>query len=79
MQEHEDADLLFQPQLEGENYGAAAGDGTQGPSVAVSRNSPTKRNCLVVAVLCFGNLINFIDWFLVPGENPFSSSKEKEF
>uniref|UniRef100_A0A8C3UL60 Sphingolipid transporter 3 (putative) n=1 Tax=Catharus ustulatus TaxID=91951 RepID=A0A8C3UL60_CATUS len=60
-------DLLLQPQLEGENYGAAAGDGTQGPSVSVSRISPTKRNCLVVAVLCFGNLINFIDWFLVPG------------
>ncbi|XP_032934500.1 protein spinster homolog 3 [Catharus ustulatus] len=67
MQEHEDTDLLLQPQLEGENYGAAAGDGTQGPSVSVSRISPTKRNCLVVAVLCFGNLINFIDWFLVPG------------
>lgn len=29
-------------------------------------------------VLCFGNLINFIDWFIVPGESPFSSSKEKE-
>uniref|UniRef100_A0A8C3DYJ2 Uncharacterized protein n=1 Tax=Corvus moneduloides TaxID=1196302 RepID=A0A8C3DYJ2_CORMO len=59
--------LLLQPLLEGQNYGAAAADGTQCPSVSVSRNNPAKRDCLVVAVLCFGNLINFIDWFIVPG------------
>lgn len=76
--EHEDAGLLLQPLLEGQNYGAAAVDGTQRPSVSVSRNNPAKRDCLVVAMLCFGNLINFIDWFIVPGESPFSSSKEKE-
>ncbi|XP_010400828.1 protein spinster homolog 3 isoform X2 [Corvus cornix cornix] len=65
--EHEDTGLLLQPLLEGQNYGAAAADGTQCPSVSVSRNNPAKRDCLVVAVLCFGNLINFIDWFIVPG------------
>ncbi|NXQ65507.1 SPNS3 protein, partial [Quiscalus mexicanus] len=65
--EHEDTSLLLQPLLEGQSYGAAAADGTQCPSVAVPRNSSAKRDYLVVAVLCFGNLINFIDWFIVPG------------
>ncbi|NWI60111.1 SPNS3 protein, partial [Calyptomena viridis] len=61
----EDTGLQLQPLLEGQNYGAAAADGTQCP--AVPRNTPAVRDCLVVAVLCFGNLINFMDWFLVPG------------
>ncbi|NXM70218.1 SPNS3 protein, partial [Serilophus lunatus] len=60
----EDPSLQLQPLLEGQNSGAAAADGTQCPSE--SRNSPAARNCLVVAMLCFGNLINFMDWFLVP-------------
>lgn len=76
--EDEDRDLLLQALLEGQNYGAAAAEGTQCPSVSVARNNPAKRDCLVVAVLCFGNLINFIDWFIVPGEDSFSSSKGKE-
>ncbi|NWT53176.1 SPNS3 protein, partial [Erythrocercus mccallii] len=65
--EHEDTSLLLPALLEGQNYGAAAADGTQCPPVAGSRKNPTKRDCLVVGVLCFGNLINFIDWFIVPG------------
>ncbi|OWK59823.1 Protein spinster 3 [Lonchura striata] len=65
--EHEDTSLLLQPLFEGEDYGAAAADGTPCPSVSVARNNPAKRDCLVVAVLCFGNLVNFIDWFIVPG------------
>lgn len=76
--EHEDTGLLIQPLLERQNYGAAAADGTQCPSVSASRNNPAKRDCLVVAILCFGNLVNFIDWFIVPGESPFFSSKGKE-
>ncbi|XP_027546923.1 protein spinster homolog 3-like isoform X7 [Neopelma chrysocephalum] len=64
---HEDTGLQLQALLEGQNYGAAAGDGTRCPAVPVPRNSPAVRNCLVVAVLCFGNFINFMDWFLVPG------------
>uniref|UniRef100_A0A8C5TB86 Sphingolipid transporter 3 (putative) n=1 Tax=Malurus cyaneus samueli TaxID=2593467 RepID=A0A8C5TB86_9PASS len=65
--EHEDTGLLLQAVPEEQNYGAAAADGTQCSSESVSRNSPAERDWLVVAVLCFGNLINFMDWFIVPG------------
>ncbi|XP_017684345.1 PREDICTED: protein spinster homolog 3 isoform X4 [Lepidothrix coronata] len=64
---HEDTGLQLQALLEGQNYGAAAGEGTRCPAVPAPRNSPAVRDCLVVAVLCFGNLINFMDWFIVPG------------
>ncbi|XP_027520307.1 protein spinster homolog 3 isoform X3 [Corapipo altera] len=64
---HEDTGLQLQALLEGQNYGAAAGDGTRCPAVPAPRNSPAVRDCLAVAVLCFGNLINFMDWFIVPG------------
>ncbi|XP_051665275.1 protein spinster homolog 3 isoform X2 [Manacus candei] len=64
---HEDTGLQLQALLEGQNYGAAAGGGTRCPAVPAPRNSPAVRDCLVVAVLCFGNLINFMDWFIVPG------------
>ncbi|XP_032563681.1 protein spinster homolog 3 isoform X4 [Chiroxiphia lanceolata] len=64
---HEDTGLQLQVLLEGQNYGAAAGDGTRCPAVPAPRNSPAARDRLVVAVLCFGNLINFMDWFIVPG------------
>ncbi|NWI87754.1 SPNS3 protein, partial [Pitta sordida] len=57
--------LQLQPRLEGQTYGAAAAGGTPCPSV--SRSSPAVRHWLVVAVLCFGNFINFMDWCLVPG------------
>lgn len=73
--EDEDRDLLLQALPEGQNYGAAAVEGTECPSVSVARNKAAKRDYLVVAVLCFGNLIIFIDWFIVPGEDPFFSSK----
>ncbi|OPJ78780.1 spinster-like protein 3 isoform B [Patagioenas fasciata monilis] len=35
--------------------------------MSVPRNSPAKRHYLVAAVLCYANLINFMDWFIVPG------------
>ncbi|NXG19194.1 SPNS3 protein, partial [Grallaria varia] len=63
----EDTGLQLQPLLEGQTHRAAAAHGTQCPARAVSRKSPAMRSCLVVAVLCFGNLINFMDWFIVPG------------
>lgn len=75
---HENTGLQFQPPLEEQNYGATAARVRQGPSVSVPRNSPAKRDYLVAAVLCYANLINFMDWFIVPGESLFSSSKEKE-
>ncbi|NWR34503.1 SPNS3 protein, partial [Tachuris rubrigastra] len=63
----ENTDLQLQPLLERHNYRAAAGHGAQCPAVSVPRNSPAVRDCLAVAVLCFGNLINFMDWSIVPG------------
>ncbi|NWT05235.1 SPNS3 protein, partial [Mionectes macconnelli] len=60
----EDTGLQLQPLLEGQNHGAAAGDGAQRPAVSVPRSRAAKR---VVAMLCFGNLLNSMDWFLVPG------------
>ncbi|XP_027737956.1 protein spinster homolog 3-like isoform X1 [Empidonax traillii] len=60
----EDTGLQLQPLLEGQNYGAAAADGAPCPAVSVPRSSPTKR---VLLMLCFGNLLNSMDWFLVPG------------
>ncbi|XP_061460744.1 protein spinster homolog 3-like isoform X2 [Rhineura floridana] len=32
-----------------------------------ARGSPTKRAYLAVAVLCYLNLVNYMDWFIVPG------------
>ncbi|NXP22952.1 SPNS3 protein, partial [Scytalopus superciliaris] len=63
----ENTALQLQPPSKGQSYGAAAAQGTRCPAVSVSRNSPATRDCLVVAVLCFGNLINFMDWCIVPG------------
>ncbi|KAJ7402602.1 hypothetical protein BTVI_84883 [Pitangus sulphuratus] len=61
---HEDTGLQLQPLLEGQNHGAPAADGAPCPAVSVPRNSPAKR---VLVMLCFGNLLNSMDWFLVPG------------
>lgn len=43
-----------------------------------SENISAKRSYVVVGVLCFINLINFMDWFLVPGKIS-SSFYETEF
>ncbi|NXL63220.1 SPNS3 protein, partial [Chordeiles acutipennis] len=64
---HETTGLQCQPPLEELNYGTTAVHVRQGPTVPVSRSGPAKRDYLTVAVLCYGNLINFMDWFLVPG------------
>ncbi|XP_009948770.1 PREDICTED: protein spinster homolog 3 [Leptosomus discolor] len=55
------------PPPQEQNYGATTGHVRQGPVVSVSRNGPTKRDYLIAAVLCYVNLINFMDWFIVPG------------
>uniref|UniRef100_A0A8C3CSI0 Sphingolipid transporter 3 (putative) n=1 Tax=Cairina moschata TaxID=8855 RepID=A0A8C3CSI0_CAIMO len=59
--------LQSQPPPEEQNYGATEAHERQGPFVSVSRNSPAKRGYLTVGVLCYANLINFMDWFIVPG------------
>lgn len=75
---HESTGLQSQPPPEEQNYGATETHERQGPFVSVSRNSPAKRDYLTVGVLCYANLINFMDWFIVPGESLFPLSKEKE-
>ncbi|XP_065550875.1 protein spinster homolog 3-like isoform X2 [Lathamus discolor] len=64
---HEGTSLQSQPPPEERNYGATAAHGRPDPVVSVSRKSPAKRGYLIAAVLCYTNLINFMDWFLVPG------------
>ncbi|NXY90820.1 SPNS3 protein, partial [Alcedo cyanopectus] len=49
------------------SYGATAAHGRKDPVVARSRNSPAKRIYLTAAVLCYANLIIFMDWYIVPG------------
>ncbi|XP_061211455.1 protein spinster homolog 3-like [Neopsephotus bourkii] len=63
----ESKSLQSQPPPEEQNYGATAAHGRQDPVVSVSRKSLAKRGYLIAAVLCYTNLINFMDWFLVPG------------
>lgn len=74
----ENTGLQFQPAPKEQNYGATAARVKQGAAVPVSSSSPVKRRYLITAVLCYGNLVNFMDWFIVPGESRFSPSKEKE-
>nr|XP_027301788.1 protein spinster homolog 3 isoform X1 [Anas platyrhynchos]XP_038021704.1 protein spinster homolog 3 isoform X1 [Anas platyrhynchos] len=64
---HESTGLQSQPPPEEQNYGATEAHERQGPFVSVSRNRPAKRGYLTVGVLCYANLINFMDWFIVPG------------
>ncbi|NXL91511.1 SPNS3 protein, partial [Alectura lathami] len=64
---HENTGLQSWIPPEDQNYGATAAHVRQGPHVSVSRNSPAKRDFLIVGVLCYANLINFMDWFIVPG------------
>ncbi|XP_040506527.1 protein spinster homolog 3 isoform X5 [Gallus gallus] len=63
----ENTDLQPRVPSEEQNYGATAARVRRGPHVRVSRNSPAKRDYLIVGVLCYANLINFMDWFIVPG------------
>ncbi|XP_021271264.1 protein spinster homolog 3 isoform X1 [Numida meleagris] len=64
---HENTDLQSRGPPEEQNYGATAARVRRAPHVPVSRNSPAKRDYLIVGVLCYTNLINFMDWFIVPG------------
>ncbi|NXF95891.1 SPNS3 protein, partial [Eubucco bourcierii] len=57
----------LQPPPEELSYGATVTHVRQGAAVSASRKGPAKRDYLVAAVLCYGNLINFMDWFIIPG------------
>lgn len=74
----ENTDLQPRVPSEEQNYGATAARVRRGPHVRVSRNSPAKRDYLIVGVLCYANLINFMDWFIVPGKSLFPLSEEEE-
>ncbi|NXY49985.1 SPNS3 protein, partial [Ceuthmochares aereus] len=65
----ENTNLQSQPPPEEWNYGATAAPVSPGPFVPVpaSKSGPPRRDYLIAAVLCYGNLINFMDWFVVPG------------
>lgn len=75
---HENTDLQPRVPHEEQNYGATAACVRRGPQVPVSRNRPAKRDYLIVGVLCYANLINFMDWFIVPGKSLLPLSEEKE-
>ncbi|XP_054250558.1 protein spinster homolog 3 [Indicator indicator] len=64
---HESTGLQCQPPPEELSYGATVTHVRQGASVPGARKRPAKRDYLIAAVLCYGNLINFMDWFIVPG------------
>ncbi|XP_009676435.2 protein spinster homolog 3 isoform X1 [Struthio camelus] len=64
---HENTALQFQLPRDEQNYGATAAHARHVPHMSVSRNSPAKRDYVIVGVLCYANLINFMDWFIVPG------------
>ncbi|NXI38343.1 SPNS3 protein, partial [Galbula dea] len=64
---HESTFIQSQLPPEELNYGATATRGKQDSFVSASRKGPAKRDYLVVAVLCYANLITFMDWFIVPG------------
>ncbi|KAM9370660.1 protein spinster homolog 3-like [Phaethornis superciliosus] len=63
----ENTGLQSQLPPEERNCGATAAQVRQGPLVSVSRNGPKKREYVIAAVLCYVNLINFMDWFIIPG------------
>ncbi|NXH23241.1 SPNS3 protein, partial [Bucco capensis] len=65
--EHESTAMQSQLPPEQLNYGATAAHMRPGPLESAPRSSPAKKPYLVAAVLCYANLINFMDWFIVPG------------
>uniref|UniRef100_A0A7M4EH34 Uncharacterized protein n=1 Tax=Crocodylus porosus TaxID=8502 RepID=A0A7M4EH34_CROPO len=60
------------------NYGTTEPSERAAQFSQASGNISAKRTYLVVGVLCFINLINFMDWYLVPGKIS-SSFYETEF
>ncbi|NWI17879.1 SPNS3 protein, partial [Crypturellus soui] len=64
---HENTTLQLALPLDEQNYGATAARTRHVPREAAPRHSPAKRDYVVAGVLCYANLINFMDWFIVPG------------
>lgn len=52
----------------GGQYGAVASGGCLPPSMSASWSLPRWRAYLAAAVLCYTNLLNYMNWFIIPGE-----------
>lgn len=57
-----------QTQSLGAGYGALASGGCLPPPTSASWNLPRWRASLAAAVLCYINLLNYMNWFIIPGE-----------
>lgn len=57
-----------QTQSLGGGYGALASGGCLPPPTSASWNLPRWRASLAAAVLCYINLLNYMNWFIIPGE-----------
>ncbi|XP_060243326.1 protein spinster homolog 3 isoform X3 [Meriones unguiculatus] len=51
----------------GGQYGALASDGCRPPSTSAPGSLPRWRALLAAAVLCYINLLNYMNWFIIPG------------
>ncbi|XP_057632034.1 protein spinster homolog 3 isoform X1 [Chionomys nivalis] len=56
-----------QTQSPGGGYGALASGGCLPPPTSASWNLPRWRASLAAAVLCYINLLNYMNWFIIPG------------
>lgn len=52
----------------GGQYGALASGSCLPPSASASWSLPRWRAYLAAAVLCYINLLNYMNWFIIPGE-----------
>ncbi|XP_050018713.1 protein spinster homolog 3 isoform X3 [Alexandromys fortis] len=56
-----------QTQSPGGGYGTLASGGCLPPPTSASWNLPRWRASLAAAVLCYINLLNYMNWFIIPG------------
>lgn len=57
-----------QTQSPGGGYGTLASGGCLPPPTSASWNLPRWRASLAAAVLCYINLLNYMNWFIIPGK-----------
>lgn len=51
-----------------QSYGATAPTTSASQFLQTPGNVSAKRSYLAVGVLCYINLLNYMDWFIVPGK-----------
>ncbi|XP_067393979.1 protein spinster homolog 3 [Emydura macquarii macquarii] len=64
---YESTGLRLQRSFGSRNYGAVAPRTRYAQFFQAPRNISAKRSYLAVGVLCYINLLNYMDWFIVPG------------